>query len=168
MFSRARHLNFQTTPPTVPTRPVDRHQWRRTQQPTVSSLFYGPRGCPRCKTKRLSITCSPRTIKIRRRWRNFLQVRKPTEKRGFGMLSHGTNIPGPIATHSFSEYDRKVDFYVVDRTDFLHDVENSPLSWSKFGKSACWAQNAVFEVEHAKAPFHHRLLPTKSIGMAHC
>lgn len=83
------------------------------------------------------------------------------------MLSHWKNVPDPIATHSISEYDRKVDFCVVDQTCFDHDVENSPRLWSKFGKSACWAQNAVFEVDHAKEPLHHRLLPTKPIGVVH-
>ena len=83
------------------------------------------------------------------------------------MFSHWTNVPDPIETNSISEYDQKVDFYPVDQTYFEHDVENSPLSWSKFGKSACWDQNAVFEINRAKLPFHHRLLPTKSIGVVH-
>ena len=83
------------------------------------------------------------------------------------MLSHWMNVPDPIDTHSISEYDRKVDFYAVGQTNFLQRVENSPHSWSKFAKRTCWAQNAVFEVNHSKIPFHHRLLLTKSIGMVH-
>ena len=66
--------------------------------------------------------------------RNFLQVRKPTEKCGFGFLSRETNLPDPITTHPIVVYGQRVDCGVVDRTNFLEHVENSPLSCPKFGK----------------------------------
>lgn len=81
----SRRHNFRRTPLADGTNnpPCDRHQRDRTQKPTVSSLFYDSTGCPRCKTKRLSVTCSPRTIKIRRRWRNFLSSPKTHRKTWF-------------------------------------------------------------------------------------
>ena len=83
------------------------------------------------------------------------------------MLFRESNHPGPIATHPIFEKGQQSDFCVVDRTRFVQHVEYSPHSWSKFAKSTCSAQNAVFEVDHAKIPFHHRLLPTKSINIVH-
>ena len=142
----------RTTPPTVPTR-LDRHKWHKTQHLTIPSISHGPKGFIRVKTKRQSIACSPRTLKERRWWRNFLQVRKPTEKRGFGLLSHEASLPDPLTAHPIVVHGHWVDCCVVDRTDFLQHVENSPLSCPKFGKKNMLGSKCGFRGRSCKVSF---------------
>ena len=148
---------LQNEPPPDPYKgtnpPRDRHQWRRTQHPAKAFILHGLEGCTCVKTKRQSIACSPRTLKERRWWRNFLQVRKPTEKRGFGLLSHEASLPDPLTAHPIVVHGHWVDCCVVDRTDFLQHVENSPLSFPNFGKKNMWGSKCGFRGRSCKVSF---------------
>ena len=136
--------------------PRDRHQWRRTQHPLAPLILYGPQVYSRCKKKRLLITCSPRMLKKHQRWRNFLQDRKPTEKRGFGLLSHMIDASHPIAAHPIGVCGQQMDFCEVDRTDLLQHVQNSPLFWSNFGKKNMWGSKCGFRGRSCKVSFPPR------------
>ena len=138
----------RTTPPTVPTR-LDRHQWHKTQHPTIPSISHGPKGFIRVKTKRQSIACSPRTLKSASGGAIFCKSEDPPKNLVLGCYlmrrafqTHSSPIQSScMAIGWIVVWSIEPIFCSMSRIRHFH-AENS-------AKRTHGAQNAVFGADHA-------------------